>query len=78
VDDTVRSRAVEKAVQILGGEEKLADLLGLTPSTVRLLMDGKLPVPQHVFLKVVDIISAHDDDKSPNGKSKKKDNGRLR
>jgi hypothetical protein len=77
VDDTVRSRAVEKAAQILGGEEKLADRLGLSPSTVRLLMDGKLPVPQHVFLQVVDIISA-DDDGSPNGKSKKKGNGRRR
>jgi DNA-binding transcriptional regulator YdaS (Cro superfamily) len=73
VDDTVRSRAVEKAVQILGGAEQLADRLGLAPGTVRLLMDGKLPVPQHVFLKVVDIISA-DDDRSPNGKSKKKRN----
>jgi len=59
-NDALRSRAVAKAVQILGGEEALAVRLGLTPGTIKLLMVGKIPVPQQVFLKVVDILS--DDD----------------
>jgi len=56
-NDALRSRAVAKAVQILGGEEALAVRLGLTPGTIKLLMVGKIPVPQQVFLKVVDILS---------------------
>jgi DNA-binding transcriptional regulator YdaS (Cro superfamily) len=67
-NDTLRSRAVAKAVQVLGGEEALAARLGLTPGTIKLLMAGRVPVPQQVFLKVVDIISG--DDWPPNGNSK--------
>jgi hypothetical protein len=60
VSDTLRSRAVAKAALVLGGEEALAARLGLTPGTIRLLVAGRLPVPQQVFLKVVDIISGDD------------------
>lgn len=67
-NDTVRSRAVAKAVQVLGSEEALATRLGLTPGTIKLLMAGRLPVPQQLFLKVVDIISG--DDRPSNGNSK--------
>ena len=68
-NDTLRSRAVAKAVQVLGGEEALAARLGLTPGTIRLLVAGRVPVPQQVFLKVVDIISG--DDAPSNGNSHK-------
>jgi len=70
-NDALRSRAVAKAVQILGGEEALAVRLGLTPGTIKLLMVGKIPVPQQVFLKVVDILS--DDDPPSTGGSTRKD-----
>lgn len=49
-----------RAAEILGGVEELASRLGLAAGTVRMMIAEKLPVPQQVFLQVVDIIS--DDD----------------
>jgi len=57
---TVQSRAVERAAEVVGGVEELAAHLGLAAGTIRLFMGGRMPVPQQVFLKVVDIISAAD------------------
>jgi hypothetical protein len=57
VERTVQSRAVARAAEILGGVEELAPTLGLATGTVRMMIAGKLPVPQQVFLQVVDIIS---------------------
>ena len=60
VESTLQSRAVARAAEILGGVEELASSLGLAAGTVRMMIAEKLPVPQQVFLQVVDIIS--DDD----------------
>jgi hypothetical protein len=60
VESTLQSRAVARAAEILGGVEELASSIGLATGTVRMMIAGKLPVPQQVFLQVVDIISADD------------------
>jgi DNA-binding transcriptional regulator YdaS (Cro superfamily) len=57
---TLHSHAIRKAAAVLGGEEELAARLGLAVGTVRMMMTGRLGVPQRVFLQVIDIISAED------------------
>ena len=48
---------LERAVEILGGSEEVADYLGVSPGHVRLWMRGIFSPPGDVFLKLVDLLS---------------------
>lgn len=57
---TVHARAVRRAAEIVGGIEVLARHLNVqSEPLVRRWQEGELPVPQEVFLRCADIISAH-------------------
>jgi hypothetical protein len=57
VETTVQAEALRKAVEMLGGEEQLGARLGLSAGTIRLFINGRIRLPQRLFLQVVDIIS---------------------
>jgi hypothetical protein len=57
---TVYVRAMRRAAQILGGLEALAAHLGAAADDVACWLDGSKRVPDDVFLRVVDIVSAHE------------------
>ncbi|HEV8107084.1 MAG TPA: hypothetical protein VGP97_06130 [Burkholderiales bacterium] len=57
---TLQSHAIRKAAAVLGGEEELAVRLGMAVGTVRMMMSGRLGVPQRVLLQLIDIISGED------------------
>ena len=60
MEATVRGRAVQKAAELLGGEEELGARLGLNVRTIRLFISGRLPVPTRIFLQVIDIVAGDD------------------
>jgi hypothetical protein len=51
-----RTLALIRAARILGGPQALAEYLGASHQSVRAMLAESLPVPQWVFLKVVDVI----------------------
>lgn len=51
-----RTLAVIRAARILGGPQALAEHLGASHQSVRSMLAETLPVPQWVFLKVIDVI----------------------
>ena len=53
---TIYSRAVMRAAEILGGSEALGAHLRTSRAQVALWMNGLEIPPQHVFLKVVDLL----------------------
>jgi hypothetical protein len=57
---TVHARALKRAAEILGGSEQLAVQLGVVPSHLARWIEGTVPTPTDIFLKVVDLISEHD------------------
>ena len=56
---TVQARAVKRAAELCGDDE-LAFQLGISIGELRLWTLGLAVPPDAVFLRVVDIISAHD------------------
>ena len=50
-------RALRKAARILGGEERLRDLLDAPPGAFSRWMQGVEPVPMPIFLMIVDFLS---------------------
>ena len=50
------SNVLLKAAQRLGGVEKLAAHLGLTPVVIRRQIDGTYPVSEVEYLKAVDVV----------------------
>ena len=50
-------RALRKAARILGGEERLRDVLDAPPGAFARWMQGAEPVPNHVFLMIVDFLA---------------------
>jgi hypothetical protein len=56
VADGVRRRAFAKAVEILGGAELLAKHLRVSKALAIEWANGTLPIPDFVFLKVIDLI----------------------
>ena len=53
----VHVKALSRAAGIVGGAQALALRLGVTPSHLALWMDGVEAPPDHIFLKIVDLIS---------------------
>jgi len=56
---TVQARAVKRAAELCG-ENELAFQLGVSLGELKLWMLGLTLPPDAVFLRIVDIISAHD------------------
>ncbi len=56
-----RQRLLEQAAARLGGVENLAKRLGVTQRAMKLYLSGAAPVPDALFLRLVDLLS----DQSP-------------
>jgi transcriptional regulator with XRE-family HTH domain len=52
----VRVKTLRRAAEIVGGEEALALLLGVTPSHLALWLRGAMEPPDRFFLRAVDIV----------------------
>jgi hypothetical protein len=50
-------RALRKAARILGGEQRLRDVLDAPPGAFSRWMQGVEPVPTPIFLMVVDFLA---------------------
>jgi hypothetical protein len=50
-------RALRKAARILGGEQRLREVLDAPPGAFSRWMQGAEPVPQAVFLSILDFLS---------------------
>ena len=55
----VQSRTLHRAVEIVGGPDVLAKILGVPESGLRMWLDGR-PVPSEIFLRAVDLIIDRD------------------
>jgi transcriptional regulator with XRE-family HTH domain len=60
VGQSVYSRALLRACQILGGPDQLAVRVGVSRLMIRALMKGSVNPSQQIFLKVIDILMAAD------------------
>ncbi len=58
----MRTRAVRRASDILGGEPKLRKYLGVSAIALGVWLAGTERPPTDVFLKAVDVIVEHDVD----------------
>lgn len=54
----LHARLLERAVEILGGEEEAAAYLGVPIRHLRIWMRGSFSPPADVFLKLVDLVNA--------------------
>ena len=54
-----RQRLLEQAAARLGGVENLAKKLGVTQRAMKLYLSGAAPVPDALFLRLVDLLSDH-------------------
>ena len=52
-----RQRLLEQAAARLGGVETLAKKLGVTQRAMNLYLSGAAPVPDALFLRLVDLLS---------------------
>jgi hypothetical protein len=59
VPKTLHIRALQRAAELLGGQEALALYLHVGPLAVRFWISGSAPVPADVFIKVVDLLVDH-------------------
>ena len=50
-------RALRKAARLLGGEERLRDVLDAPPGAFSRWMQGTEPVPQAIFLVILDFLA---------------------
>jgi hypothetical protein len=56
---TVHARTLRRAAEIVGGVEELAAQLDVPSGDIAEWTQGTKPVPQEVFLRAVDIVTAH-------------------
>ena len=52
-----RRRLLEQAATRLGGVEQLAKKLGVTHRAIKLYIEGAVPLPDALFLRLVDLLS---------------------
>jgi len=52
-----RQRLLEQATTRLGGVENLAQKLGVTQRVMKLYLSGAAPLPDALFLRLVDLLS---------------------
>jgi hypothetical protein len=60
MQQTVYARALSRAAQILGGSEALRAYLNVSMRGLAMWMQGGARPPDHVFLRVVDLLTEHD------------------
>ena len=53
---SVHIRALQKAVEISGGPERLAERLEVKPADIKKWLAGKTDIPREKFLRIVDVI----------------------
>ncbi|HUQ25078.1 MAG TPA: GAF domain-containing protein [Burkholderiales bacterium] len=53
----IRTKALHRAAEMVGGVETLRVMLGATPHAMKIWMRGNQPPPMSVFLTAVDIVS---------------------
>lgn len=58
--ETVHTRALRRAAELLGGNDALRLYLGVTPVKLGIWMRGSVAPPGDVFLRVVDLLLEHD------------------
>ena len=56
----VHIKALERAAELHGGIPELAMRLGMPATTLILMMDGTIGVPDELFIRVVDIVISAD------------------
>jgi hypothetical protein len=56
----VRSKVLERAADILGGQPELRSYLRVSAAALALWMSGAVATPTDVFLKAVDVIYERD------------------
>jgi DNA-binding transcriptional regulator YdaS (Cro superfamily) len=56
---SVYSRTLRRAAHIVGGDDKLAARLEVTPTDLALWIQGIGVPPSNVFLEAVDLVTAH-------------------
>ena len=56
VTDSVYSRALRKAAELIGGREQLARILQVPPAQIELWIADEAKPPREIFLRIVDII----------------------
>lgn len=56
-DKTLHIRALARAAQVLADVEALASRLGISQAKLKAYLEGVAPLPQVLFLKVVDIVT---------------------
>jgi hypothetical protein len=56
VATSVQSRALRKAAELLGGQKKLAERLGVSVADIEKWSADKGAVPREIFLRVVDLL----------------------
>jgi hypothetical protein len=67
---SVYSRALQKAAEVLGGRDKLAQILQVPPAEIERWIGDQGKPPRDIFLRIVDVIldesgpAAGTDDKS--------------
>jgi hypothetical protein len=69
---TVQASTVRRAAEILGGVEVLAAQLAVRDDDVENWLENKVPTPQDIFLRCVDIVTGHDLDKITGGHAQPK------
>jgi hypothetical protein len=58
---TVHTRALRRAAELLGGNDALRLYLGVTPVILGIWMQGRIAPPSDVFLQVVDLLFERDE-----------------
>lgn len=67
---TVHARTVRRAADVVGGAAVLAGHLEVREEFITKWMEDRLPVPQEIFLRCVDIVNAHQLDEISDQSSK--------
>lgn len=62
---TARSSTLRGAAQVMGGEEALAEALGVSRRQLERWISGEESVPTEMFLLAVDLLEQHDRRKKP-------------
>ena len=64
---TVHAQTLRRAAEIVGGIPELGTQFGVPAEDLALWINGAKPVPQEIFLRAVDIVTANDVNEISNG-----------
>jgi hypothetical protein len=59
VPTAIHKRALQRAIELAGGVEPLAAHLKLPPTAIRFWLNASSPLPDGIFLKLVDLLLDH-------------------